>query len=580
MQAASLALDTLKHERDRFVAFAFASADLLIELDDTGAIAFVDGATMGLLGQRADDLIGQHFSTLVHERDKNAVAQLLSQSEQIGRTEGFKLRLNSRIHKSLPFAVSGFQLPYLKHHYFLTLSIVREEIAPDELAKRDIHSGLLKRENFAEAANKKIHEAVEAGKQLKMTLLDFPELKALLDGLPAQQANDLIGEISDYLRSKSVDGDTAGIIGKSAYSFVHDGAVDQKSVVKYIVDLAKKADPSGVGVTTPRAHTIDTDPGKLSEQDTANALLYTLNRFATEKGENFSIDSLTAGYQTMLDDTVVKIANFKNTVAHNEFMVAFQPIVNLKDGVIHHFETLVRLDSDKGFSNPFHFITFGEQSGVINEFDLAMCQKTLDILQSASKKGYRPLVSVNLSGKSLSSNLFMDTVSEMLRQNESVRKQVIFEVTESAKISNLQQANVFLQTLRDNGNLVCLDDFGVGESSFDYLRHLQVDFVKIDGSYVKESLTTQRGKHLLKAMAGLCRDLNIVTIGEMVEDEKVAAILWESGVKFGQGYLFGKPTVDEQTLLHCAKPTPYYAGIMRAKKIKKAKSAWWKRSDD
>lgn len=73
---------------------------------------------------------------------------------------------------------------------------------------------------------------------------------------------------------------------------------------------------------------------------------------------------------------------------------------------------------------------------------------------------------------------------------------------------------------------------------------------------------------MLKAMAGLCRDLNVTTIGEMVEDEQAAALLWECGVKFGQGYLFGKPEIDVETLINCKKPTPFYGGMMRARKIK------------
>jgi EAL domain-containing protein (putative c-di-GMP-specific phosphodiesterase class I) len=578
MEQPDFTLETLKSERDRFVAFAFASADLLIELNDKGDIAYADGATMGLLGLKSEDMVGKSFISFVNDADVKTAHEILSDAEHISRLENVKLRIDSKLHGKLPFAVSGFQLPYLKNHYYLTLSVAREDISPDDLNKRDLNTGLLKKENFAESANKKIREATESGQPLKMTLLNFPELKALLDGMPADESNHLVAAISDYLRSKSVDGDSAGLLKEGAYGFLHDEKLDEKKVLLELMQITKKADPSGQGIAM-KAKTIKTEIGKLSEQDSANALLYTINKFANDKGNDFSIDSLQAGYQVMLDDTVNKITTFKNTVSGNQFQVAFQPIVNLKDGIIHHFETLVRFDKNDSFSNPFQFITFGEQAGIIGDFDMAMCQRTIEILNSAATKGNRPLVSVNLSGKSLSSGLFMDTISEILRRNDGVRKQVIFEITESAKISNLTQANNFVQELRSKGNLVCLDDFGVGESSFDYLRHLQIDFVKIDGSYVKESVSTPRGKHLLKAMAGLCRDLDIVTIGEMVEDDDIAHILWESGVKFGQGYLFGKPSVDEETLIHCSRPTPYYNGVMRAKKVGNRKGPWWKRVD-
>jgi EAL domain-containing protein (putative c-di-GMP-specific phosphodiesterase class I) len=571
-------LETLKSERDRFVAFAFASADILLELNEKGEIEFADGATIGLIGKKAEELTGKHFVSLVHDKDIKTAHEILDDAEHLARLENAKIRLTSKMHGSLPFAISGFRLPYLKNHYYLTLTVARGDIAPGELDKRDLHSGLLKKESYVETANKRIREAKTAGKEVQMTLLDFPQIKDFLDGMAANEANHFIAEISDYLRSKSVDGDTAGLITNGAYSFIHQAGMDTKAMKADLLAITKKADPKGEGLAM-RSKTIETQLGKLTEHDSANALLYTINKFAHEKGDDFRIDSLQAGYQTMLDDTVNKITSFKNTVINSDFQIAFQPIVNLKDGIIHHFETLVRFDKNDNFSNPFQFITFGEQAGIIGDFDLAMCQRTIDVLIKAAENGNKPLVSVNLSGKSLSSNLFMDAISEILKRNDPVRKQLIFEITESSKIHNLSEANKFVQELRENGNLVCLDDFGVGESSFDYLRHLQIDFVKIDGSYVKESIASPRGKHLLKAMAGLCRDLDITTIGEMVEDDDVAHILWESGVKFGQGYLFGKPSVDIETLVHCSKPTPYYNGIMRAKKMQTKAGPWWKRQE-
>lgn len=568
-------LEHLKTERDRFVAFAFASADILLELDERGIIVFADGATSAMLGQKPEQLTGQRFFDLVYPEDQHH-QELLKAGDEPTRFEHVRMRIYSNRREILPFSMAGYTIAYLNHHTYLTLSLIRADISPEELERRDIHSGLLKKNSFANAASEKIREASAAGQDVQITLLDFPELRALLDNMPDHQATRLMGEISSYLRSKSLDGDTAGVIGGHAYSFVHDASVRPEQVIQELTDITKKADPKGVGIAL-HSQTLPAALHGLTDQDSASALIYTINRFAMEHGEGFSIHSLAEGYQAMLDDTVQRIAAFKNTVSGNEFEVAFQPIVELKSGIVHHFETLVRVNGNDHFTNPFQFITFGEQAGIIGEFDLAMCQRTIDILGTAADTGYHPLVSVNLSGKSLGSNLFMDSLRELLKMGDKVRRQLIFEVTESSKIHDLAMANGFIQELRSAGNLCCLDDFGAGESSFDYLRHLQVDFVKIDGSYVRESVKSERGRHMLKAMAGLCRDLKIVTIGEMVEDEQAAHILWESGVRFGQGYLFGKPTVDATTLIGCSKPTPFYQGIVRAKKVRTAKTQWWKR---
>lgn len=564
-------VEALRSERDRFVAFSFASADILIELDDDGMILFMDGAVSGLLGKKAEAFAGTRFLDLVHPDDAGVANQMLNEALKQDRIDHENLQLRSKFGDPIPFAISGYKLRALKNHYYLTLTFLKNNITAEELDQRDDTSGLYKKESFAENATRKIRDAKSSGQDVRITLLDLPELKALLDHLSQESASSLLSEINSYLRTNSLDGDAAGIVDEGSYSLVLDGKTETSQLMEHLFEMTRRADPDGVGIR-PQAETIAADAPALSEKDSANALLYTINQFAEKQGGTFNIRSLSDGYETMLKETVQKISEFKNTVEGNKFQLAFQPIVDLKNGMTHHYEALVRIEGETSFENPFSFICFGEQAGIIGDFDLAMCQRAIDVLVTARQEGHRPKVAVNLSGKSLSSGLYLDALRKITQQAPGINKQLIFEITESAKITDMDSANEFLQELREQGFLCCLDDFGVGESSFNYLRSLQVDFVKIDGSYVRESIATKRGQHLLKAMAGMCKELGIVTIGEMVEDEKVAALLWENGVRFGQGYLFGKPTVDAATLVNCAQVNPYYNGIMRAKRFDNKKS--------
>jgi EAL domain-containing protein (putative c-di-GMP-specific phosphodiesterase class I) len=391
----------------------------------------------------------------------------------------------------------------------------------------------------------------------------------LLDTLEPQAAASLMSEISAYLRSKSLGGDTAGMVEEGAFSFVHDGSLSTEEIVHDLMEITRRLDPKGRGVAA-NATSVATDAARLTVQDSAQALLYTLNKFALERGERFDLHSLSDSYGQMLQDTVERIGLFKDTVEFGKFEIAFQPIVDIKNGIIHHYECLVRLQDGGKFANPFHFISFGEQANLIGEFDLAMTGKTLGVLENAAKKGNHPLVAVNLSGRSLSSNLFMDTLKEVLRKRPDLSRQIIVEITESSKINDFSLVSEFIQEMKTEfGSLFCLDDFGTGESSFDYLRNLQVDFIKIDGSYVRESIKTLRGRQMLRAMAGLSNSLGIQTIGDMVEDEKSAGLLYDCGVRFGQGYLYGKPVVDAESLALCGKPTPYFRGTVRARNFRK-----------
>lgn len=564
----------LRHERDRFLAFSYASADILIEVDKEGKVVFADGATLGQLGFSAESMIGDEFRSFVLEDDMHKCAEIFQQLQRTPRLENIDLRLVSETRGDVSFNVNAFRLKGVREHFYIALQSKRGDVNVEELLTRDVDSGLYKKHTFVKRANEMIRDK-DKGDDLKVSLLDFPELKDLLDMLPAEEADKLLREISEYLQDKAIDGETVGVMSESSYSFVHDAGVDAEQVAANILKITKKYEPDEHQASKFKVSTLDAEVGNLSESDSANALLYTLNKCAEGAGENISVHSLTDGYQMMLEDTLGRMRHFRETLHSTKFDLAFQPIVDLKDGHIHHFETLVRIHDNTVFSNPFEFINFGEKAGIIGEFDLLMVQRALEVLKAASLKRNTPNISVNISGRSLDSNLFRDSLKRLLDEYPHRRKQIVFEVTESAKIGDLGSVNEFLQELREAGNHISLDDFGTGESSFEYLRRLQVDYVKIDGSYVRESLSSQRGRLLLKAMANMCKELGVTTIGEMVEDEKNANMLWECGVRFGQGYLFGKPSVDEETLQNCNKPTPFYGGAMKVRSFAKEEHKKW-----
>ncbi len=566
----AMSAETLRRERDRFVAFAFAAADMLMELDKDGTVVFADGATGGLLGVVPQSLVGKNLADLVISEDRKAVSNLLRQIPHEQRMEGlsfsfFSLTLNA----PLIMTASAFHFSRMDNHTFLSFSTRKSSPANDDLRTRDADTGTLNKEAFSIQATEKIREAERKGEKLEITLLDFPQLKQVLDGLQVDQSRKLLEEIGNYLRGQSVGGDLAATVNEaSAYSLLHAPGLHPTDVIGAIRSMVLRLVPK-FGSFEGRSHTLNAGVKQLTKQDSANALIYTLNKFAESRGEDFTIDSISDGYQELLEDTMQRITSFKDVVISEKFDIAFQPIVDIRSGTVHHFEGLVRLkdEASKDFANPFHFISFGESAGIINEFDLMMTQKTLNVLKEARHDGRSPRISVNLSGRSLSSSLFMDSFHKIIAAQPQVRQQLIVEITESAKIADLKLANNFMQKLRKEGNLICLDDFGSGESSFDYLRSLQVDFIKIDGSYVKEAMQSQHGRDMLRAMAGLCRSLNIAAIGEMVEDEKCAFFLFQSGVRFGQGYFFGKPTTDTASLLSYGKVVPNYPGIMRAKRF-------------
>lgn len=135
-------------------------------------------------------------------------------------------------------------------------------------------------------------------------------------------------------------------------------------------------------------------------------------------------------------------------------------------------------------------------------------------------------------------------LQELLKLNFWARGKLLFEITESSRIADLATANRFFQTLRDEGYEVCLDDFGAGAASFQYLASLEVDVVKLDGSAVKNALVAKKGKAFLSALARLCRDIDVETIAEFIDDENTLNFVRECGVDYVQGFMFGEPSTE------------------------------------
>ena len=539
----STVVTNLRSDRDRFVAFAFAAADALVELDDERKISYAVGAIHWLSGRSADHLLGTPFLDVVVEEDARLIRAAFATAETQSRFGPVNIRLKGSSGKQQPVALFGSYLPGRKNRLFLALSSHR--IAPvtsvSENVQRDSQTGLLAKDSFAEVALEALKGGEEQETPYRMSLLNVDGLDQFQQRVDQAQADGFLSDISAHLQVHSVNGESAGRLTGNQFGLVHESSLDVAALEQSIVDRARDVDPTGEGLAI-ETSTVSLEADQVSEEDNARALLYTINKFSEQHGD-FTISALSQGYKLMLDDTRDRITQFKKMIDAGKFDVVFQPIVDLKTREVHHSEALVRFHNDDDGNSPFEAITFAEDVGVIGDFDLAMCRKVIDKIHRARDHGDTLHIAVNLSGRSLESPGFVRALQSLLVSSDGIREQLMFEVTESAKITDLETTNKIIHDLRSKGHQVCLDDFGAGASAFQYLRALDVDFVKIDGVYVREALVKPNGKPFLRAMATLCSDLGIETIGEMVEDEPVARFLLESGVRYGQGYLFGRPAV-------------------------------------
>lgn len=231
---------------------------------------------------------------------------------------------------------------------------------------------------------------------------------------------------------------------------------------------------------------------------------------------------------------------FRDAVMNGRLMAARQPIVETRSGAVSHYEVLARFN---GEDSPVGLIAAAEKSGQIAHLDYIMVSAAAAQLEAKPDPHYR--LAVNISGESLQRLEVIRELCAAISGHTFHRSRLIVEVTESARIDDIETAARAVNTLRASGISVSLDDFGAGSASFGYLRALDVDGLKFDGSFLQDSDVNLRGLALMRNVARMCAELGITSVGERIETESDRRLLLEAGVKYAQGYFYGRPIIDE-----------------------------------
>lgn len=541
----------------RFVALAFCRADLLFELGNDQTIKFVAGATPSLFGKKTNEMMGVGFLDFVHDDDKQRVADLLNNAGDLGRFDDVVIRLNTIKSGGGQSTIAGYRVPDFENNFFVVIKLtanpktlvqpVEDEIPQsmemEEVPIHDAEAGVLNKENFASVAADRLKQVAEAGGDAKLTLVKIDNLDEIKKDLSDQDQSKLMTTIGGILASESVGGDAAGRIDDENFSFVSGADTDVESVGQKIENAAKEIAPNSIGIGA-KAISLDANASDLTEEQLAKAVSYTMQSFSSGKAIS-NPATLSAMFDTMMEETMKQVDAFKRICATRAFDLVYMPICNLKTGSLHHFEALTRFRGT-GEESPYKLITMAEEIGVISEFDIAVAQKVVNFVNKQAAAGRGSPIAVNVSGHSIQDPAYISNLHDLLKKATNLSRMLMFEITESAEIKDLEAVNSTIQEFRSKGFKFALDDFGAGAAGFDYLNSFDIDTVKFDGPVVKRAYATSKGKAFLKSMAALCNETGVETIAEMVEDKALADFLLECGVNLGQGWYFGKPEAEPE----------------------------------
>lgn len=232
----------------------------------------------------------------------------------------------------------------------------------------------------------------------------------------------------------------------------------------------------------------------------------------------------------------------------DRFILYFQPIMDVRNKTITHYEVLLRmLDEDGTVLTPAAFISAAEHTGLIHAIDHMVLRKAIAQAAEIFHRGRRICFSINLSALAFNDPELLPVMAEMLAEHDADPTSFIFEITETAALADLNAARKLMESIRALGCSFALDDFGVGFSSFYYIRQLPIDYVKIDGSFIQNLADNPDDQILVKALCDVAKGFGKKTTAEFVENAATLTLLEKMQVDYAQGYHIGRPAPAYET---------------------------------
>jgi EAL domain-containing protein (putative c-di-GMP-specific phosphodiesterase class I) len=259
-------------------------------------------------------------------------------------------------------------------------------------------------------------------------------------------------------------------------------------------------------------------------------------------GNRYEVSEADGQHLTSMQARLGWVDQIRRGLDEDRFVLFCQPIVHLATNKATQWELLLRLEGDDGeLIPPAVFIPTAERFGMIQEIDMWVVRKAIHLLHEQRHRQDDMRLEVNVSGKSMGDSQIPDMVEEEIAATGIDPSRLVFEITETAAIANMEQARAFADRLTSLGCRFALDDFGAGFSSFYYLKYLPLNYLKIDGDFIKSLTSSVTDQLVVQSMVDIARGMGMKTIAEFVEAPETAAMLHEKGVDYSQGYYHGRP---------------------------------------
>jgi diguanylate cyclase (GGDEF)-like protein len=430
----------------------------------------------------------------------------------------------------------------------------KTEIELRYLADHDPLTALLNRRSFRARLDTYVNFSARYGGRGAVMAIDVDGLKGVNDRLGHQQGDNLIRRVAGTLRERVRATDIVARLSGDEFAVLMpqsdvEGALQLGEDLRVQVADAFTGDPELAGASISVGITMfgaDSDGSAEAVLAAADEAMYRAKAEGRDRVSLFEPPVHATGGARRLTTS----AKIRNALTQNRLSLATQPIASLADGAVERFELLLRMRGDSGELLPASaFIGVAERSGMIQELDRWVVGQALDLLGARQRAGDPVSLHVNLSGASLTDISVLEYIERKLDEGDGDPARCTFEITQTARVEDLETAASFADRLTEFGCEVAIDDYGAGFGPFEYLKRFPFDVIKIDGAFVRDLTHNDADQLTVQAIVGIAQGLGKTTIAEFVEDEATVTMLRAYGVDMAQGYHLGAPVGLEESLL-------------------------------
>ncbi|WP_291992211.1 EAL domain-containing protein [Candidatus Accumulibacter sp. ACC003] len=426
----------------------------------------------------------------------------------------------------------------------------RAESHVSYLAEYDPLTGLVNRQHFQNGLDQALASARRLAHDGALLYLDLDGFKYVND-LSGHQAGDaLLRVVADEVRSVARASDLLGRLGGDELGILlhecdREGAIQvaekinaRLAEIKFPGLAANHRVSASIGIVVFSEALMDV------KQLLANADI-AMYQAKSKGGAGWHLYAEGEGVQEKMQNRLYWEEMINRSLTDQRFVVHYQPILDIRAKQVSHYEALVRMRAaDGSLIPPGMFMEVAENGGLIRDIDRYVIHHVFGKMLELFAAGKHYSFSINLSGVSINDSRLLAFIRDELSRSPLLPSHVVFEITETAAVSDFSAARTFMNAVRELGCAFSLDDFGVGFSSFNYVKQLPVDYVKIDGSFVRTLVDSPDDQVFVRALAEVARGFGKKTVAEFVEDERALNMLRAFGVDYAQGYYIGKPAPD------------------------------------